>query len=269
MLSFQREPELPLPEAGASRASGEPSARSEENPGGGAFEEGHSPAAVSIGSGRGTRSGGPDRQQEYLTVAARGKAARKSTILLFVFFASGLLCLWLMINKSTPVATQAAQARQQESQIETAIARVTGVKTEMFNRMGEVLNKFYEFSDVEQVKVNELVKNPFKIEPFFGELKNGSDEDAAGLLARAESVRQQQLRAQAEEMELLTIMETEQGSCCMIDDKVLYEGDLINGFRVSRISDASVTLQWDGDGYSGGFGRLSGENVPIVLKLSQ
>ena len=40
--------------------------------------------------------------------------------------------------------------------------------------MGEIVKKFYEFSDVVQVKVNELVKNPFEVEGFAKNLKAGA-----------------------------------------------------------------------------------------------
>ena len=36
----------------------------------------------------------------------------------------------------------------------------------MADRMDEIVQKFYEFSDVFQVKVGELAKNPFEVEGF-------------------------------------------------------------------------------------------------------
>ena len=45
------------------------------------------------------------------------------------------------------------------------------------------------------------------------------------------------------ELELLSIMGTERGNCCMIDDKLLYEGDTVKGFTVREIADNYVRLQ--------------------------
>ena len=70
----------------------------------------------------------------------------------------GLLCLWFMIKKSTPQTAAAAAVSTEEAQIETAIARLGGVKTEMFSRMDEIVKRFYELSGVSQVKTSELVK---------------------------------------------------------------------------------------------------------------
>jgi preprotein translocase subunit SecG len=188
-------------------------------------------------------------QQEYLTVAARDKKnVRRSTIVLAGLFILGLLCLWFMIKKSSPQTATASlgQVSTEEAQIEMAIAQLTGVRSEMFNRMGEIVKKFYEFSDVQQVKVGELVKNPFKHEIFLGSLKEKSD---------TEIMRQGQLRQQTKDMQLLSIVATDTGKCCVIDDRRLYEGDLIRGFNVRQIGDSTVLLESDG--------------VEIILKLSE
>jgi hypothetical protein len=56
-------------------------------------------------------------------------------------------------------------------------------------------------------------------------------------------------------MQLLTIMQSEQGNCCMIDDKILYKGDTIRDFKVVEVGDTSVKLESNG--------------VDIELKLSE
>jgi hypothetical protein len=194
------------------------------------------------------------QEQEYLTVATQRKQVRKTTILLAVLFGIGLLSLWLMIKKSAS-QTAAASVGTEEAQIETAITRLTGVRSEMFNRMDEIVKKFYEFSDVPQVQANELVKNPFELETFLGDVKVTSDTEERDYDSEAERMRRQQLRQQTKNLELLSIMQSDQGNCCMIDDSILYEGDSIRGFRVCQIGD--------------GFVKLKCGDVEIVLKLSE
>lgn len=192
-------------------------------------------------------------QQEYLTVAARDKkSARRSTMVLGGLFILGLLCLWFMIQKSSPPTATASPGKvdTEEAQIEAAIAQLIGVRSEMFNRMDEIVKKFYEFSDVQQVKADELVKNPFRHEIFLGDLKEESDTEKGSF-----SMRQEQVRQQAKDMQLLSIVATEEGRCCVIDDKRLYEGDSIKGFNVRQISDRTVLLESDG--------------VEVVLELSE
>jgi len=191
----------------------------------------------------------PDRipndapEQEYLTVAAKGKNVRRTTYLLAVLFAIGMLCLLFMIKKSTPQTATAAVVGTAEAQIEKAITRLTGIRSEMFNRMDEIVRKFYEFSDVQQVRVNELVKNPFERDVFGGNLKANSPPEAKDPDTDADMMLQQRLMRQAKDLRLLSIMQSVQGNCCMIDDKILYEGDSINGFKVRQISDSFVRLE--------------------------
>ena len=177
--------------------------------------------------------------ENYLTVATRDKNVRKTTYLLAGLLCLGMLCLWLMIKNSTPQTAPAATAGTEEAQIEMAITRLTGVRSEMFGGLERIVKKFYEFSDVQQVDVEELVKNPFRTEKFLGIGKESSDIawgefDADALM--------QQMAQQAEGMQLFSIMESGQSSCCMIDDRILYEGDSISGFTVRRIGANFVEL---------------------------
>ena len=71
----------------------------------------------------------------------------------------------------------------------------------------------------------------------------------------SEMIWQEQIKRKAKDMKLFSIMQSEVGVCCMIDNKILYEGDLINDFTVKKISDSLVALDLEG--------------VEIVLKLSQ
>ncbi len=180
------------------------------------------------------------KEQQYLTVAAQGKDVRKMTMLLVVLFVIGLLCLWIMIKKSAPRAATAASAGTEETQIEKAIARLTGVGSEMFKRMDQIVKKFYEFSDVRQVRVSELVKNPFERQIVMADTSKSADSKKAELLKG---------------LQLLAIWQTDKVYSCMINDKILHEGDTIEGFKVCQISDAFV--------------KLESEGVEKVLKLSQ
>lgn len=209
--------------------------------------------------------GAPKAQdQEYLTVKSHEKRARKSTILLAILFIAGLLCLGYMIKKSTPKATMAASDSTEDTQLETAISRLTGIKSEMSNSMDGVVRKFNEFSDVLQIKVGELVKNPFKLEMVATkeprvEITVPQDDTEMG--------QQRQIRQEAKDMQLLSIMKSDRGKCCMIGDKILHEGEYIKDFRVRRIGDSFVKLEWDPDRNSGSSESQS-DAVEIMLNLS-
>ena len=185
------------------------------------------------------------KEQEYLTVATQGKDVHKSTIILGILFIIGLACLGVMIKKSSPKAASAGTVDVEEAQIEAAIARLTGVKSEMFDRMDEIVSKFYEFSDVLQVKVSELAKNPFQLETFLSNLKNDSDVEGVSEIDPAILWREQ-INRKTKDMQLVSIMQSDKGICCMINNKILYEGDLIEEMTVKHIEDNKVTLELEG-----------------------
>ena len=185
------------------------------------------------------------KEQEYLTIATKGKDVRKSTIILGILFIIGLACLGFMIKKSSPQTASAKTVDLEEAQIEAAITRLTGVKSEMFDRMDEIVSKFYEFSDVLQVKVSELVKNPFQIESFLANLQADSDMKDIGEIDPAMFWREQ-INNKTKDMQLVSIMQSDKGVCCMINNKILYEGDLVEEMTVKHIGDNNVTLELEG-----------------------
>ncbi len=203
--------------------------------------------------------------QEFLTVAANSKSLRRSTMLVVVLVGIGLVSLLLMIRRSQPQAASAGEKTGDQTRIESAITRLTGVRSEMAGRMDEIVKKFYEFSDVVQVKVNELVKNPFEVEGFAKDLKTAvvPDDPAAAALFR-----RQQIEQQAKTLKLLSIMRSEQGTCCMINDQILRKGDVIEGFTIVEIANNSVVLAWPSSGTTDA-GTAKTDEMKTTLKLSE
>jgi len=207
------------------------------------------------------------QEQEYLAVAASEKRTRKSTIMLAVLFIIGLLCLGYMIKKSTPKAVSAASDVPEQSELEAAVARLMGIKAEVFTGMGEIVDKFNEFSDVLQIKVGELVKNPFKLEVLSANVEEEPRIEIKVPEIDAEMVERQQVIQKAKEMRLLSIMQSDRGKCCMVGNKILYEGDFIKDFEVRQIGNNFVKLEWDPNRNSESSATQS-EPVEIMLNLS-
>lgn len=232
-------------------------------------EQGSSNVPPRKSAGPGSLQGvgaGESPDQGYLTVAEHGKRTRRSTVVLAVLFIGGLCCLWFMIRKSAPQSASAAGEDAEGTKIESAIAHLTGVKSEVFGRMDEIVNKFYEFSDVLQVQVGELAKNPFRLELF------GTDvlEEANTGMGKVdvEGLWRQQIRLKGESLNLSSIMhsQSDKGNSCMIGSSILYEGDDVKGFKVRQIGDDFVKLEWEAKADELRFGGQTG-SVEVVLKL--
>jgi len=185
-----------------------------------------------------------DAPADYLTVAGHGRKLRQSTMVLCVLFAVGAGAVWFMIKKAAPVTASAAGVDNQ-LQIEAALAQVEKMKREMDTEMNTVVGRFYQFSDVRQISVDELKKNPFRREV--------DAKGAAAVTPTGEAIAAQQrqkLLAEAQQqtgqLELWSITSTPRGMCCMIGEKVLYEGDAFDGMTVESIYPKRVVLNYKG-----------------------
>jgi len=186
-----------------------------------------------------------DSQSDYLTVESRDKRIRRGTVLLMISFAAALLLLCIMIIK-TRSTDASAQGRTEDVQIETAIARLTGIKTELFTSLNGIAQKFYDLSNDRQVAVHELQKNPFCLESVFRTIVPNQDpqDNKANTPADTFAAKKAQLAELAEMMQLksISIADKSGQSCCMIDDTVLTHGGQIDGFRVEKIAPGFVEL---------------------------
>ncbi len=229
---------------------------------------GNSADHSSAGTGsQGAQSTGGPEAQEFLTVAANRKSLRRSTVVLAVLVGIGLICLFFMIRKSQPEAASARQGGSDETKIDAAINRLTGVRSEMADSMGEIVQKFYEFSDVFQVKVSELVKDPFLVEGAVPEL-NGEPLSTIDPQARAELMRRKKMEQQAGTLRLLSIMRSDSGHSCMINDQIVRQGETIEGFLITQIGSHSVELKWLSDEASGDNASET-EDMKVTLKLTE
>ena len=170
---------------------------------------------------------------EFLARAHHGKNLKQSTIILAVLFTVGAVCVWFMIKKTTPPPAAAAMSTE-EARIENAIAQLTGIRTEMDTRMGDIVTRFSEFSDIEQVGVGDLKKNPFAIELSVDNLEHALDPG-----------HRREVETRAQKLQLWSIMASPRNACCMINNKILYKGDKIDGFTVTEINSRFVELESD------------------------
>ncbi len=213
------------------------------------------PGPGSPGGSAGDASG----SQEFLTVATNRQTLRRSTMLVAVLVGIGVVSLLLMIRRSAPQAASAKETAS-DQKIASAISRLTGGRAEMAGRMDEIVKKFYEFSDVVQVKVNELTKNPFEAQGALPDLT--ALDNSAG---QADLLRLQRARS----LKLVSIMRIPgQGTCCMINDQILRQGDVIEGFKIAEIGNNSVTLAWL-SGETAEAGTSQTDEMKTILKLSE
>lgn len=178
------------------------------------------------------------RQEDYLTVAGHGKKLKQSTMLLIGLFVIGGIGVFLMVKKATPSQASAAQAKDEQAEIESAIAQLNGMQTEMNSQMKSVNGRLNHLKDVGQIDVKDLKKNPFAREALSVELD--SDNPAQLQILQAQAYKQ------AAGYTLWSITASPRGACCMVNDTLLYVGDKMDNFIVRQIGKETVTIERDG-----------------------
>lgn len=191
------------------------------------MEGGLPPAAEGTGS---------SQVQEYLKPASHAKNVKQGTIILVILFLAGAAGVWWMIKKSG--LAEVKGAAEETTQIDQALAQLTSFQTMMNDQMDTVSGRFFQASELGQITVADLKKNPFRQE--------WAVEQAAEDLSASQSLlRKEEMQRRAAQLKLWSITEREQNSCCMIQDKVLYVGDTIHGFTVQEIHPDRVVLVYD------------------------
>lgn len=177
-------------------------------------------------------------RDDYLTVAGREKKLKQSTIILMAVFVVGAFGVWMMIRKAVPSAAAAAQKKDEVAEIEMAIAQLNGMQSEVSGQMKNVTARLNHLSEVGQIAVEDLRKNPFTREEPSGQM-NADDPTQKQFL-------EEQARRNAAGLQLWSITASPSGARCMINDKLLHPGDTIEGFSVKEIRTASVIMEQNG-----------------------
>lgn len=194
-------------------------------------------AAENVETG-GASEDASEKEDGYLEPAKHDKIVKQGTMVLVALFCVSLLGLWVMIKRTTP-SSASAMVSEDEKKIEDAIAQLTGVKSEVTVKMNQIVDKFYQFSNFEQVTVGELKKNPFRHDLF-------SEPTGTGLQPGMENLMREEIYRKSESLELWSIVASDESNSCMINDKILYEGDSIEGFTVGKVNSKSVELVSNG-----------------------
>lgn len=174
---------------------------------------------------------------DFLRPAVRTQTVKQGTILLSILFVAGGATVWWMIKKSGLTQAQGATAAE-TSQIEQVLSQLSTFQKDMNSQMNSVSSRFSQVSELGQITVADLKKNPFRQEwtaPAAGEDLSFSQS----------LLRKEEMRRKAAGLKLWSITARADRSCCMIGDKVLYVGDDVSGFQVRQIYPDRVVLGWE------------------------
>jgi hypothetical protein len=194
------------------------------------------PAAADL-QGQETSGESMKASQEFLRPAVRTQTVRQGTLLLAGLFLVGGAGVWWMVKKSGLTEAQGSTAAE-TSQIDQVLSQLSSFQKDMNSQMSSVSSRFSQVSELGQITVADLKKNPFRQE--WTAPSGGEDLSFSRTLLLKE-----EMRRKAAGLKLWSITARADRSCCMIGDKVLYVGDEISGFVVKEIHPNRVVLGWE------------------------
>ncbi len=191
-------------------------------------------------------SGDTPEQNEVIGLTVQAKNVRQTSLILAGTIVIAFAVIWFIHKKAAP-AQVAAAAADSQMVVETAIAKLTGIKTENVGQVDQLVKKFYEFVDFEQVAAQQLRKNPFNLSQALPDAAGGSSASKGNVAGDVQN--------EAKKIQIQSIMQSKYGNCCMINDTLLYKGDKINNFEIVEIGDNFIQLRAGG-----------GQNITLYLQ---
>ena len=183
------------------------------------------------------------QDEDYLESSVSEKPAKKTTVILAGVVIVGAIALFLMIKQVAPASLETANKDQMA--IDIALSQLSSGES-LTKQIDSVVKKFYDFSNVPQIGAKWLHKNPFVLSSKLISSENGtgSKNEKSNVAARKNHV------DIADTLNVYGVMNISGKFCCMIDDKLLYEGDRYKDFTISKISNQSVVITKDGKNIS-------------------
>lgn len=194
-------------------------------------------AQMEADAGQTPRDEGSSLPADYLKPAAHAKNVKQGTVVLVLLFVVGAAGVWWMIKKAGLSHAQGASA-EEAAQIDKALAQLTIFQADMSSQIDSVSSRFTQASELGQITVSDLKKNPFRQEWSL-------DQPVEDLSLRQTLMRKEEMQRRAGLLKLWSITAREQRSCCMINDKVLYVGDAIQGFTIKEILSDRVRIVYE------------------------
>lgn len=171
---------------------------------------------------------------------------QKSALLLLVLIVLvGGGGIYFMHMKAGPAT---AEASPETAQASTAINEFLTDGGKNLNQMKDMLRNtekvvqgFLQYPSMTQVKLEELIKNPFE-GPIRKEV--APKDDSFEKIQRAMLEKQkQEIRAAASQLQLQSILYSDSRGTCMISGRAYAQGQVINGFTIEKIDRTFVVVR--------------------------
>jgi len=183
---------------------------------------------------------------------ARAKSLKQGNLVLVMLFAAGAACVYLLSLRSGP---SSASAQQEADEIRVASVleqfQVEAARRGLpAGRARALVDTFYYETRQRQIPAEQLAGNPFEFRPPRGEQAialDGAAGKTGGGPPRATSLGE--AMAAVKQLRLQSVLAGPGGATAMISNNLICEGQVIQGWKVVKISPQSVLLSYQDQTY--------------------
>jgi hypothetical protein len=181
-------------------------------------------------------------ETEFVATEEKKPVITQGMLYLLALVAVGGGGTWFMYKRQSPATASAAsvEAAQAQQTIDNFLSTgPQGMKLmkEMLHNTESIVREFLEYPSVPQIPLSDLHSNPFR----FSQAEPGKvDEDAAK--KKKEEERALVLKA-SQALNLQSVMVNGTRSSCMINNKMVSEGQQIDQFVIEKISREGVIVK--------------------------
>jgi hypothetical protein len=202
------------------------------------------------GGGGGGESGGEENNEADMIFAPEAsKPGRNAGMLMVAFVMIGVGVIYFMRARGGPAKAQAsAEVTKADNSIQEFIRDGNQIKKmkDMLNNTEKVVEQFSRDRSATATKVEDLKSNPFKYlspnEKPGEDPSLQSDRDKA----KAAAARRLKFAEDVGAMKVQYIMVSAFAKTAMINNKLVKEGQEVDGFLIEKLTPNTVTVQRDG-----------------------
>ncbi|HEV8378608.1 MAG TPA: hypothetical protein VGQ99_16180 [Tepidisphaeraceae bacterium] len=202
------------------------------------------------GGGGGGESGGEENNEADMIFAPEAsKPGRNAGMLMVAFVMIGVGVIYFMRARGGPAKAQAsAEVTKAESSIQSFIKDGNQIKKmkDMLNNTEKVVADFNRDRSATATKVEDLKFNPFDYHS--PNEKPGEDPSAKTDREKAKALAARRLKfaEDVNNMKVQYIMVSAFAKTAMINNKLVKEGQEVDGFLIEKLAPNTVTVQRDG-----------------------
>ena len=187
---------------------------------------------------------GDGADDSEFVISSESKPANRGTLVLFGLVLAGVGLTYLMFLRTGPKAADAA-AVQETAQASQTISTFLNdgnanikLMESMLKNTKKVVEQFLNYPNMTQVPLSDLKTNPFR----FSAPKVGESETDAVNRKRRDEERLTMLKA-VQGLQLQSVMHGEVRKACMINNTLVQEGQVIEGFTVEKINPQGIVVK--------------------------